>query len=197
MQVDGAGGKRLAFAVSDVSDGKTMKAPGLVGVVAGDTEISTVGKEGLDLTYRGYSIRDLAEKSTFEEVAHLLIHGALPTKAELDSYKEKLAGLRDLPEGVAGALERLPATAHPMDVLRTGISALGCLETEGDFSEARDHGDRLVACLGSMLVYWHHFSNQGKRIGTGSGEDTVAGHFLDLLHGGARRRSAGGAWMSR
>ena len=160
-----------------------MKAAGLAGVIAGDTVISTVGKEGLDLNYRGYSIRDLAAHSIFEEVAYLLIHGKLPNVAELQAYTEKLRGLRSLPDGLKVTLEQLPADAHPMDVLRTGVSALGCMETEAGFEEARDHADRLVACLGSMLVYWYRFANHGKRIDVESSESTVAGHFLDLLHG--------------
>ncbi len=162
-----------------------MKAAGLAGVIAGDTVISTVGKEGLDLNYRGYSIRDLAAHSTFEEVAYLLIYGKLPNVEELKAYTAKLVSLRSLPDGLKVTLEQLPANAHPMDVLRTGVSALGCLETENSFEEARDHADRLVASLGSMLVYWYHFANSGKRIEVESSESSVAGHFLDLLHGEA------------
>ena len=160
-----------------------MQRTVLAGVVAGDTVISTVGKEGLDLNYRGYSICDLAAHSTFEEVAYLLIHGKLPNMAELQAYIEKLCSLRSLPDGLKVILEQLPADAHPMDVLRTGVSALGCMETENSFDEARDHADRLVACLGSMLVYWYHYANTGTCIDVESSETTVAGHFLDLLHG--------------
>ncbi|NNC87659.1 MAG: 2-methylcitrate synthase [Akkermansiaceae bacterium] len=159
-----------------------IKAPGLVGVISGDTEVSTVGKEGLDLTYRGYSIRDLSAHATFEEVAHLLVHGSLPTTPQLSAYRDKLAGMRALPAGLKTTLEQLPPASHPMDVLRTGVSALGCMEPEGP--EVRDSADRLIASFPSMLLYWHRFVQSGERIDeTAPGEDTVAGHFLQLLHG--------------
>ncbi len=164
-------------------ENRMIKAAGLAGVVAGDTAISTVGKEGLDLNYRGYSIGDLAEHSTFEEVAYLLIYGKLPNLSELDIYRRKLVGLRDMPRELKVSLEQLPSGAHPMDVLRTGVSVLGCLEVEMEFGDVREHADRLVGCLGSMLVYWYHFSRTGKRISLVSEETTVAGYFLDLLSG--------------
>ncbi|MEM7147693.1 MAG: citrate/2-methylcitrate synthase, partial [Verrucomicrobiota bacterium] len=158
-----------------------IKAPGLVGVISGDTSVSTVGKEGLDLTYRGFSIRDLAAHATFEEVAHLLVHDRLPNAAELDAYKQKLASLRSLPDGLKTTLKQLPADSHPMDILRTGVSALGCMEPEGD--EVRNSADRLIAAFPSMLLYWFHFANSGKRIDEAApDEDSVAGHFLHLLH---------------
>ncbi|MEM9235442.1 MAG: 2-methylcitrate synthase [Verrucomicrobiota bacterium] len=159
-----------------------IKAPGLVGVISGDTEVSTVGKEGLDLTYRGYSIRDLAANATFEEVAYLLVYGSLPNSDQLAAYCSKLVGMRGLPAGLKVDLEQLPASAHPMDVLRTGVSALGCMEPEGD--DVRDCADRLIAAFPSMLLYWYHFVESGKRIDElAPSEGTVAGHFLHLLHG--------------
>ncbi|MEM9481811.1 MAG: 2-methylcitrate synthase [Verrucomicrobiota bacterium] len=161
-----------------------IKAPGLVGVISGDTEVSTVGKEGLDLTYRGFSIRDLAAHATFEEVAYLLMYGSLPTSAQLDAYCQKLAGMRGLPAGLKTVLEQLPAGTHPMDVLRTGVSALGCMEPEGD--NVLDCADRAIAAFPSMLLYWHHFVETGTRIDELAPEEsTVAGHFLQLLHGQA------------
>lgn len=163
---------------------RPIKAPGLVGVISGDTAVSTVGKEGLDLTYRGFSIRDLAEHASFEEVAHLLVHGNLPNAAQLAAYRKKLAGLRSLPGGLRIALEQLPSSSHPMDVLRTGASVLGCIEPEGE--DVRDSADRLIAAFPSMLLYWHHFVESGSRIDENApGESSVAGHFLRLLHGAA------------
>ena len=158
-------------------------SPGLEGVVAGETTISTVGKTGRGLSYRGYSIEDLAEHASFEEVAYLLIHGKLPDAAELARYRKRLAALRGLPENLQGVLERLPTNAHPMDVLRTGCSALGTMEPETDAHGQHQVADRLLALFPSMLLYWHHFHRNGKRIGTESGEDSLAGHFLTLLHG--------------
>ena len=159
------------------------KSGGLAGVVAGQTAISTVGKEGVGLTYRGYSINDLAEKATFEEVAFLLIHGHLPNHAELDSYRKQLSSLRGLPAPLKTVLEQLPAQTHPMDVLRTACSALGCLEPE---SAARDQfavANRLLAVFPSMLLYWHQFHRQGKRIETQTDDASMAAHFLRLLVG--------------
>lgn len=159
------------------------KAAGLAGVVAGRTAIATVGKEGKGLTYRGYSIDDLAEHATFEEVAYLLIYGRLPTEGELSGYKQKLRKLRGLPQPLKIVLEQIPGNAHPMDVMRTGCSALGTLEPE---SESRDQiavANRLTACFSSILLYWHHFHASGKRIDTATDEDSAAGHFLHLLHG--------------
>jgi 2-methylcitrate synthase len=158
-------------------------APGLEGVVAGETAISTVGKKGRGLSYRGYSITDLAEHASFEEVAFLLIHGRLPNVAELGRYCRRLATLRSLPEPLKSILEQLPASAHPMEVLRTGCSALGALEPESDSHCAHQVADRLLALFPAMLLYWHFFHHGGRRIETESGEDSLAGHFLFLLHG--------------
>ena len=158
-------------------------APGLEGVVAGETAISTVGKEGRGLGYRGYAIADLAAHASFEEVAFLLIHGRLPNDTELGRYCRRLAALRVLPEPLRKILEQLPATAHPMDVLRTGCSALGALEPESDSHGAHQVADRLLAVFPSMLLYWHFFHQGGRRIDTGSGEESLAGQFLALLHG--------------
>ncbi|MBD2869953.1 bifunctional 2-methylcitrate synthase/citrate synthase [Paenibacillus arenilitoris] len=159
------------------------KAGGLADVIAGRTAIATVGKEGKGLTYRGYSIHDLAAHATFEETAHLLIYGNLPTDSELRRYKERLAGLRGLPEGVRAILEQLPRNAHPMDVVRTGVSALASFEPESDVRSQRDIADRLIACCASLLLYWHHYAASGRRIDTETDDGTVAGHFLRLLHG--------------
>lgn len=166
-----------------ILDPKTAgkKPGGLAGVIVGDTAISTVGKEGLDLTYRGYSIHDLAEQSTFEEVAYLLIYGDLPNKRELLAYQEKLMRMRDLPETLRRGLELIPATANPMDVLRTGTSLLGCLEPETQENDQYNIADRLIACTPSMLLYWYHFHKNGKMIKTSSDETSVAGNFLQLL----------------
>jgi len=161
-----------------------MTTAGLNGVTAGSSGISTVGQEGVGLTYRGYSITDLAANSTFEEVAYLLIYGKLPTQNQLSAYKKKLAGLRSLPEGLRTLLEALPASTHPMDVLRTGTSLLGTLETEGEGGRtAASVGDRLTASFGSMLAYWYRFHSRNERIETDSDEDSVAGHFLSLMSG--------------
>jgi len=142
------------------------KTGGLSGVVAGQTAISTVGKEGVGLTYRGYSINDLAEKATFEEVAFLLLYGQLPRRAELESYKTKLKSLRGLPSGLKTVLEQLPGNTHPMDVLRTGCSALGCIEPESKENDQHAVADRLLAAFPSMLMYWLQFHKTGKRIET-------------------------------
>lgn len=161
-----------------------MTSSGLNGVTAGSSGISTVGQEDVGLTYRGYSITDLAENSTFEEVAYLLIYGKLPGQKELDAYKKKLAGLRSLPDSLKTLLEAMPASTHPMDVLRTGTSLLGTLETEGEGGRtAATVGDRLTASFGSMLAYWYRFHSRGERIETESEEETVAGHFLSLMSG--------------
>ena len=158
-------------------------SPGLEGVTAGETAISTVGKKGRGLSYRGYAIEDLAAKATFEEVAHLLIHGTLPDREQLSQFKKRLAGLRDLPESLMAVLEQLPASAHPMDVLRTGCSALGTLEPESDTNDETRVAERLLASFPAMLLHWYHFQKSGRRIDTGTGEDSHAGHFLALLHG--------------
>lgn len=165
---------------------KPKKSVALSGVAAGNTALCTVGKTGNDLHYRGYDILDLADQCEFEEVAHLLVHGKLPTAAELRAYKNKLRALRGLPNAVAEALEALPAASHPMDVMRTGISVLGCVLPEKDdhnAPDARDIADRMMASLGSMLLYWYHYSHNGKQIDVETDDDSVGGHFLHMLHG--------------
>ncbi len=165
---------------------KAKKSVALSGVAAGNTALCTVGRTGNDLHYRGYDILDVAEAAEFEEIAYLLVHGKLPTRSELIGYKAKLKSQRGLPANVKTVLECLPASAHPMDVMRTGVSALGCQTPEKDdhgTSGARDIADRLMACLGSMLLYWYHFSHNGKRIEVETDDDSIGGHFLHLLHG--------------
>jgi 2-methylcitrate synthase len=161
---------------------ENKKTGGLAGVTAGETHICTVGKEGAGLTYRGYDIYDLADNAGFEEVAFLLLHGSLPTQAELDAYIGKIKANRGLPAALKTVLEMVPADAHPMDVLRTGVSFLGNVEPEGDFSNQSDVADRLLACLPSMLLYWHRFHVDGKRIDTETDDDSIAGHLLHMLH---------------
>jgi 2-methylcitrate synthase len=158
------------------------KTGGLAGVTAGQTALCTVGQEGAGLTYRGYDIYDLSDNASFEEVAFLLLHDHLPTQTELDGYVEKIKENRGLPDTLATVLEMIPADAHPMDVLRTGVSFLGNVEPEGDFSNQADVADRLLACLPSMLLYWHRFHVDGVRINTETNDDSVAGHFLHMLH---------------
>ena len=165
---------------------KPKKSVALSGVTAGNTALCTVGKTGNDLHYRGYDILDIAEVCEFEEIAHLLVHGKLPSAAELRAYKAKLKALRGLPVTVKEALERLPASAHPMDVMRTGVSALGCILPEKDDHNtpgARDIADRLMASLGSMLLYWYHWSTNGQRSQVETDDESIGGHFLHLLHG--------------
>jgi len=165
---------------------KVKKSVALSGVAAGNTALCTVGRTGNDLHYRGYDILDMAEVCEFEEIAHLLVHGKLPTSAELRAYKTRLKAMRGLPTSVKEALEKLPASAHPMDVMRTGVSTMGCVLPEKDdhnLPGARDIADRLMASLGSMLLYWYHFSTQGKRIEVETDDDSIGGHFLHLLHG--------------
>jgi len=157
-------------------------AGGLAGITAGETAICTVGKEGAGLTYRGYDIYDLSDNATFEEVAYLLIQGKLPTRAELDAYVERLKGMRGLPPLVRETLEKIPGNTHPMDVLRTGCSVLGNVEPEGDFGRQEEVANRLLASFPSMLLYWHRFHADGKRIETETDDDTIAGHFLHMLH---------------
>lgn len=172
--------------MSETDTKPKKKSVALSGVNAGTTAVCTVGHSGNDLHYRGYDILELAEKSTFEEVAFLLIHGELPTQGELNDYRAKLKSLRGLPPQLKAALELIPAGAHPMDVMRTACSVLGTLLPERDdhnLSGARDIADRLVASFGSMLLYWHHYSTSGERIETVTDDETVAGHFLHLLHG--------------
>jgi 2-methylcitrate synthase len=161
----------------------TETGAGLAGIIAGHTAIATVGKEGKGLTYRGYSIYDLAEHSTFEEVAYLLIYGHLPKQAELDEYSSKLRGLRGLPAPLKTVLELIPRSTHPMDVLRTGCSMLGTLEPEGPGHDQIAVANRLTGCFSAMLLYWHQFHAQGKRVDTETDDDSTAGHFLHLLHG--------------
>jgi 2-methylcitrate synthase len=165
---------------------KPKKSVALSGVTAGNTALCTVGRTGNDLHYRGYDILDVAEACTFEEIAHLLVHGTLPNQAELNAYRAKLKALRGVPTAVLDVLESLPAATHPMDVMRTGVSALGCVLPEKDdhnIAGARDIADRLMASLGSMLLYWFHFAQNGKRIDVETDDDSIAGHFLTLLHG--------------
>ncbi|WP_438970913.1 bifunctional 2-methylcitrate synthase/citrate synthase [Methylophaga sp.] len=165
---------------------KKKKGVALAGVSAGTTAICTVGHSGNDLHYRGYDILDLADKSTFEETAFLLIHGHLPTRTELNDYHVKLRQLRHIPDALKVVLEQLPANAHPMDVMRTTCSILGTLEPEADDHSAegaRDIADRMIACFGSALLYWHHFSLYGKRIELETDDNSIAAHFLHLLHG--------------
>ena len=165
---------------------KPKKSVALSGVVAGNTALCTVGQTGNDLHYRGYDILDIADAAEFEEVAHLLVHDKLPNRAELASYKTKLRALRGLPANVKAALEWLPASTHPMDVMRTGVSALGCNLPEKDdhnVAGARDIADRLMASMGSMLLYWYHYSTNGRRIEVETDDDSIGGHFLHLLHG--------------
>ena len=167
---------------------KPKKSVALSGTPAGNTALCTVGRSGNDLHYRGYDIHDLAARCEFEEVAYLLVHGRLPNEAELAAYRARLRTLRGLPAEVKKALELLPATTHPMDVLRTGVSVLGCLRPESaahDDAGARAIADALLASLGSMLLYWHHFARNGKRIEVETDDDSIAAHFLHLLHGAA------------
>jgi len=158
---------------------------GLRGQTVGSTEIATVGKQGVGLTYRGYAIEDLADQGSFEEVAYLLIHGALPKQPELDAFRLRLKQKRQLPEAARKVLELIPAGAHPMDVMRTACSFLGTLEPETRFSNQKDVAERLLAVFPSALAYWDHFSRKGERIATDDDANSVAGHFLTLLHGDA------------
>jgi 2-methylcitrate synthase len=165
---------------------KPKKSVALSGVTAGNTALCTVGKTGNDLHYRGYDILDIANTCEFEEIAYLLVHEKLPTQAELTAYKTRLKALRGLPANVKAALECIPAAAHPMDVMRTGVSVLGTVLPEKDdhnLPGARDIADKLMASLGSMLLYWYHYSHNGKRIEVETDDDSIGGHFLHLLHG--------------
>lgn len=173
---------------------KPKKSVALSGVAAGNTALCTVGKTGNDLHYRGYDILEFAEGAEFEEIAHLLVHGELPTAPQLAAYKAKLKGLRGLPHSVKSALEAIPAAAHPMDVMRSGVSALGCVLPEThdhNQPDARDVADRLMASLGSILLYWYHFAHHGRRIEVETDDDSIGGHFLHLLHG----RPAPARWV--
>jgi len=174
---------------------KPKKSVALSGTPAGNTALCTVGRNGNDLHYRGYDIADLAASCSYEEVAHLLIHGKLPNAAELADYKATLQALRKIPADVLAALELIPAATHPMDVLRTYVSVLGCVLPERDDhrdSEARAIADMLIASLGSALLYWYHYSRHGKRINVETGDTSIAAHFLHLLHG----REASAEWVS-
>lgn len=178
--------------MSDPVPFKPKKSVALSGVPAGNTALCSVGRSGNDLHYRGYDILDLAAQCEFEEIAHLLVHGKLPNRHELTAYKTKLRTLRGLPVAVRTVLEALPAASHPMDVLRTGVSALGCALPERethDAAGARDLTDRLLASLNSMLLYWFHFSHSGRRIEVETEDDSIGGHFLHLLHGKAPKTS--------
>ncbi|MEW6705836.1 MAG: 2-methylcitrate synthase [Pseudomonadota bacterium] len=173
---------------------KPKKSVALSGTAAGNTALCTVGRTGNDLHYRGYDILDLATACEFEEVAHLLVHGTLPNAATLAAYKAKLKDLRGMPAGVKAVLEQLPPSTHPMDVMRTAVSALGCLQPEKEdhgTPGARDIADKLMASLGSMLLYWYHFSHNGKRIEVETDDDSIGGHFLHLLHG----KQPGALWV--
>jgi 2-methylcitrate synthase len=173
---------------------KPKKSVALSGVVAGTTALCTVGRTGNDLHYRGYNILEIADACEFEEIAHLLIHAKLPTAAELAAYKKKLRALRTLPQALRSVLELLPATTHPMDVMRTAVSTLGCLvpeQPDQNLAGARDLTDRLVASLGSALCYWHHFTRAGQRIEVQTDDDSVGAHFLHLLH----QRPPPAAWV--
>lgn len=160
---------------------KKLGGAGLRGQSAGETALCTVGKEGAGLTYRGYTIEDLAANAQFEEVAYMLLYGALPTQSELDAYNKKLISLRELPEDLKKTLEMIPASTHPMDVMRTGCSMLGNLEPENDFSQQQEAADRLLAALPAIICYWYRFSHDGVRISTDTGEATIGGHFLKML----------------
>ncbi|WP_445424886.1 bifunctional 2-methylcitrate synthase/citrate synthase [Alishewanella sp. HL-SH06] len=166
-----------------MATGKQLTGAGLRGQVAGKTALSTVGKTGSGLTYRGYDVKDLAANCTFDEVAYLILKGELPTSAELAAYKTKLKGLRRLPQALKDVLERIPATAHPMDVMRTGCSMLGNLETEQSFAEQQDASDRMLAIFPGLVNYWYNFSHHGKRVEVETAADSIAEQFLWTLHG--------------
>ena len=161
----------------------SVNSAGLRGQVAGETELCTVGQSGTGLTYRGYEITDLAENAEFEEIAFLLLKGHLPNIQELNNYKSKLKKLRNLPEEVKKVLEQIPSNSHPMDVMRTGCSILGCIETEANFSQEDDKIDRMLALFPSIITYWYKFSHENKKINTETDDDTIGSHFLSLLHG--------------
>ena len=165
-----------------MAEAKQLGGAGLRGQSAGETALCTVGKTGAGLTYRGYDIKELADKAQFEEVAYLLLHGKLPNQAELDAYKARLKGMRALPDALKTVLEQIPADAHPMDVMRTGCSMLGNLETEQDFSEQLDHIDRMLAAFPGIINYWYNFSHNGKRINVETDADSIGEQFLWTLH---------------
>jgi 2-methylcitrate synthase len=168
---------------SGSTNSKPLSGAGLRGQSAGETSLSTVGKAGAGLTYRGYDITVLAEKASFEEVAHLLLRGALPNRSQLAAFAEELKRSRELPTPLLETLERLPADAHPMDVLRTGVSALGSFEPEDDFGQQQRVATRLLAAMPSILLYWYRFTRDGTKVNVGTTDDSIAGHFLHLLTG--------------
>jgi 2-methylcitrate synthase len=178
--------KKMTETAAPAGAFKPKKSVALSGTTAGNTALCTVGRTGNDLAYRGYDILDIADVCEFEEIAYLLVHGKLPTVAELAGYKTKLKALRGVPSAVKVALEQLPPSAHPMDVMRTAVSVLGCVSPEKDDHNhpcAKDIADKLMASLGSMMLYWYHFSHNGKRIEVETDDDSIGGHFLHLLHG--------------
>jgi len=182
----------MSETITAVPNLKPKKSVALSGVVAGNTALCTVGRTGNDLHYRGYDILDVAEACEFEEIAYLLVHERLPNAAELRAYKTRLKALRGVPASVKAILESLPASSHPMDVMRTAVSAMGCTLPEAhdhNHPGAREIADRLMASLGSMLLYWYHYAFNGKRIEVETDDDTIGGHFLHLLHGKAPSES--------
>ena len=194
MSADTASAPATPAASAQPAGPKAKKSVALSGTVAGNTALCTVGRSGNDLHYRGYDILDIAQTCEFEEIAYLLVHGKLPNQAELNAYKAKLKALRGLPASLKAALEQIPASAHPMDVMRTGVSMLGCVLPEKDdhnHAGARDIADRLMASLGSMVLYWYHWSTNGRRIEVETDDDSIGGHFLHLLHG----RTAPASWV--
>ena len=194
MSADTASAPANPAASAQPAGPKAKKSVALSGTVAGNTALCTVGRSGNDLHYRGYDILDIAQTCEFEEIAYLLVHGKLPNQAELNAYKAKLKALRGLPASLKAALEQIPASAHPMDVMRTGVSMLGCVLPEKDdhnHAGARDIADRLMASLGSMVLYWYHWSTNGRRIEVETDDDSIGGHFLHLLHG----RTAPASWV--
>ena len=194
MSADTASAPANPAASAQPAGPKPKKSVALSGTVAGNTALCTVGRSGNDLHYRGYDILDIAETCEFEEIAYLLVHGKLPNQTELNAYKAKLKALRGLPASLKAALEQIPASAHPMDVMRTGVSMLGCVLPEKDdhnHAGARDIADRLMASLGSMLLYWYHWSTNGRRIEVETDDDSIGGHFLHLLHG----KTAPASWV--
>lgn len=166
-----------------MAEGKVLTGAGLRGQVAGKTALSTVGKSGAGLTYRGYDVQDLAENCQFEEVAYLIFFGELPTTEQLTSYKAKLKSLRQLPDALKEVLERIPADSHPMDVMRTGVSMLGNLETEQSFDVQQDVADRILAALPGIICYWYRFSHDGVRVDENTDDDSIGAQFLNLLRG--------------
>lgn len=184
----------MSEAQPNIGGPKPKKSVALSGVTAGNTALCTVGRTGNDLHYRGYDILEIANTCEFEEIAYLLVHAKLPNQAELATYKAKLKSLRGIPAAVRSALESLPAASHPMDVLRTGASVLGCVLPEKDdhsVAGARDIADQMIASFGSMLTYWYHYSHNGQRIHVETEDDSVGGHFLHLLH----RRQPSPSWV--